>query len=924
MYNTCRPFILYNDFLPPVNGETTEWQYLSFGSYDGISVGANVLEDGRFDMAALWDYYVQQGKQMKGNFTFQILWGIRHESEERWDAEFWQEDTVGEYPFLFISLIQFQEEKDREGLQKKDRIALEKSLTIESKRKAITYLTIDSSDLILVLRCNSYQDGAEVISSLDFKKNNREKIADIGKVSYSFTVASVSEGYLSDDRKIEQAGGRISHAYIYVIGKDSDIYQQVQEVLGKESVYKEAVLGCDDEVIVVHDVSWNKFLKLFQRKSGVLNHLNAIYRHRGIGVTTIIGDKQVDLDSTIEVEQSEKRDGPKSKSLSVNESNLCAIMRGKCDKINETDNSNRMKVVKRNIFQIINSLYKFEWTPFPDYMFQAVFLAIDMVIDMADAIELPTDEEEFYASFYKFAKRLNLYAHSSWHSDRQFMHVPEINIRIYDTPVKLNAFYNGFIYNLKQYLNGLDIKNSEDAESDIHEYEFLTCPGVANNMQVQELFKGISATKRMFLVEMPENQVYNPSVMLVTLSHEVAHFVGKWVRSREDRVRYAVQVAGKMIMKYVYAELQAYFQGRHDEFLFVLNWNFRDCTERKIVNQLNDFYENYETYLEEKVFKKMSDTECMQLRRMLKFRKAHSEMLKLILVDGIINILENDRAGLWDYIWERDFLFWLEKEPSRAADEKEKAKEKINQIVWRFAHQHIWNQHTISAWSTVDLMVDLFKECIADLMAILVLKLSVSEYLETILQCARDRGIIFRKEDRVINALVLRSSLVVYCMKYDEPEIGFTWKQKDLIKISEEGGQQLKILRTFILNVQADYLEQGIEKRYEEQMAKKRMDSEADDSTEVDMLADVDNLEIILKYLLGCKQKFVDCNIEDSLIKQEELAECYHIFSGNNIEEFTLNMQKYIANYLEEIKRRNRDYADRKGKSSGRDRKILL
>ncbi len=43
MQNICRPFVLYNDFLPPGSEIHETWDYLAFGYYDGLSVGENLF-----------------------------------------------------------------------------------------------------------------------------------------------------------------------------------------------------------------------------------------------------------------------------------------------------------------------------------------------------------------------------------------------------------------------------------------------------------------------------------------------------------------------------------------------------------------------------------------------------------------------------------------------------------------------------------------------------------------------------------------------------------------------------------------------------------------------------------------------------------------------------------------------------------------
>lgn len=113
-------------------------------------------------------------------------------------------------------------------------------------------------------------------------------------------------------------------------------------------------------------------------------------------------------------------------------------------------------------------------------------------------------------------------------------------------------------------------------------------------------------------------------------------------------------------------------------------------------------------------------------------------------------------------------------------------------------------------------------------------------------------------------------------------------------------------LKNEILNFQEDYLETDGRKTYED----------ISEDKAVDMLADADNLEIILQYLLRSKKIFVECTSgkegSTAVERQRELLELYHLFSEENIEEFTLEMQRSITKFLEKIRRRNAQYAGKR------------
>lgn len=95
--NICRPFTLYNDFIPPVSEDHSDWRYISFGYYDGFERGENLFEDGKYNLQCLWKYNLQQSRNLNGSYLSQILYGLREEKtgeEIVTDEDFWDKDKA--------------------------------------------------------------------------------------------------------------------------------------------------------------------------------------------------------------------------------------------------------------------------------------------------------------------------------------------------------------------------------------------------------------------------------------------------------------------------------------------------------------------------------------------------------------------------------------------------------------------------------------------------------------------------------------------------------------------------------------------------------------------------------------------------------------------------------------------------------------
>lgn len=545
MQNICRPFVLYNDFLPPGSEIHETWDYLAFGYYDGLSVGDNLFEQSDCSFGRLWDYEKKQLKNLKGKYSEKILFGFRNEHLTdptcSRDSEFWkqakEETTV--YPFIFLTLLQVKTTFPEMNLQ--NRRKLEEALSSPGIMQAISYLTLDSSDIILILMCKRYRDGAEILDRFHRESENSPLKTCGLNLTYSFTIAAIQRHQLNYhlESLAYSQNENLHKAYVYIIEKEpgsidyvrDEIGQQMKELATedkKDHLRKESVLGCNDEVIVIEDVPWISFLRLFQDQTGVLNNSSKIYQENLVGGTTIIAQPQ---------ELCTKK-GNHWKNINENRKDnaqqiplLSEKLRNIIGQLN-SGNIQQFEDLNRYLYQITNSLQKFEKSAFPDYILISAFLPLNMVMKIAEKRDKKT-EGRFLDSFYEFIKGLNVYVQNATHSDRQFTQTLNFDIKIYSAPVKITAFYNAFIYRLKRHLS---FSCTDEIK---HTYEFLTCLGVADNLKVLELFKNVVDTQRLFLVNIPEHQAYNPRQMLVMLAHEVGHFVGQTVRDRERRLTHA-------------------------------------------------------------------------------------------------------------------------------------------------------------------------------------------------------------------------------------------------------------------------------------------------------------------------------------------------------------------------------------------------
>lgn len=881
MRNICRPFVLHNDFLPPDSGVHEDWDYLAFGYYDGISIGENLFKDNEFSLNLLWDYEKERLKKLEGKYSEKIIFGFRSENDSYTNAHikdeiFWNQET--EYPFIFAILLQIKEE-DIEKLNYDKRCEMEIGISIPEKVQAISYLTLDNSDLILVLKCKEYQTGANIIDGF-----HRSEVDSVIKkcgmrLTYSFTIAGIDRKKLNQqlEKISEMQSENVNKAYVYVIekwpGSIDNVLNKMNEQMGLKNgkkAKKESVLGCNDEVIIIENVPWGSFLKMFVDKTGVLNNSSSLYGSDIIGVTTIIAQTQ--KSTSVRRSISLENEGKQFPSLSVSLRKMIENFEAVDGKITTRDEN-----LIRYLYQIINSLQKFEKTPFPDYVFLSAFLPMHLVMSLYSVERTPNIQRRFFDSFYEFIKSLNMYVQNATYTDRQFTQTLNFDIRIYSTPVKMNAFYNAFIHFLKKYLD-----RDNDEETEKREYEFLTCLGIADTMRVEELFKNVSDTKRMFIVNIPENQAYNPQYMLIMLSHEVGHFVGKKVRSRDVRKGAAKSILCKVIVNYFYEYLKKEIES--EEFEYIQSEEYWKWLEEVFKKMLSAHIEQLSTISSyEERFQNCTREDATRNIEIHKKFNTYTHVMKTDFTDacGLIFADDESKEKLFSYLLEKDHLYWIEKGKSYDFQNQRNLKIKIDDAILSLIENSKWNERDICLNSIIDKMMYFFKECIADIIGIITLGISMDEYLRALLLNEQEQN----GKLEIDGSNFWRSLMVVYCLGLKNK----LWDFHQLEDYSNCTSEEEKKFKKGINDQLKLFLNKNNEIKF--------TDIEEGEDQILHLFKNTQILVEFEQYFLKCRDILLSWNTGDN-----PMQEVYKVFKDENVEKIVMEIQYYILKYRNDVK----------------------
>lgn len=544
----CRPMYLYTRTIPPIRGEIPA-EYMTWGTYDGLHFGeclAKNEKDGSFDLMKLWENSVNHSFELNGTYSSQTFYLFRTEEEtgsgngqKMSDEGFFRPDDT--FQFMFAVMIQLGDGLGNVLEQRKNLDEYVANCIAESdinETRYITYLTLENSDIILLIKSPSYCAGAQIIHRL----HSREAQGRGLQIRYTFTVCGVLKEQLRSPRLYERLTEEIPEVRLYAIERRPQSLDMLTNMLterfGERNVRVQQVLGTDDQCILIRHLPVNEFLKLYvpDEETALLSNSCKSYFNSVFNVTTQIGVWIAsELGST---DETADPDGKLTKNMrgSLNDTYLKSwrtVGQGQ-----NMDRENRSLLYYKALYKILNSLQKFENSPFPNYIYKPLFEPLQVFINKVIEMEKENSSECRTKEIFRFLDSVNLIVQNSSTGDRQFVTAPGFNMQSYDLPSKLISFYASFVQQVTTLLN---IKDSSGDTGGGHDYKFLTCVGMKQQLVVAKILECFCPETRLMLVEVPERQMFALKESMLMLTHEVSHFAGWTIRCRKEREEYMLQ-----------------------------------------------------------------------------------------------------------------------------------------------------------------------------------------------------------------------------------------------------------------------------------------------------------------------------------------------------------------------------------------------
>lgn len=874
MKNVCRSIMLHSEFMPAITGHR-DWKYQVLGHYDGMTVKEAVSMDSTDFFREMFKMNVQYEGRM-ADYSTQYFFGFH--SNIRKEREFWN----CEMPFVFVSFIQFAERDIRkyqkylesENYIKEEKIKLKSDGDV-GRIYTLAYYTMDTSDLMLVIKCSRCESGVAMINNLhhDLDRNHPFTLRS------SYSVMAINRAYVEESEMTDKVEGNIDLLELRIIERNSrsvnGLYQELEDRILTDNadaiIERKSLLGAEDEAIIIRNLPWKNLLPLYREKTGILcnsNRCTAVYANA-------VSAKLFHL---IEEYRAEVYD--KEYSVKVH-APLCDYLYKRIDNLYNGSLPDSRLSERKILVMLINAFRRVEnaWyngAASLDYNF------FSMLFPFAVFVLLHEKKLDNQREYYDFIERLKLCTQNFAKSNRIFGQEADFNVRYFDIAPKFLAIYNAYIYQMKKLLN---------TKSD-RQYEFLVCPGMNNKTEVKELYARTMEDVHLFKIEIPEAQMYMMKPMFITLGHEISHFVGTDLRNRDERFESVLKISGHMVSSAIRGYI--HYVGSFEE-KCLQDLEMWTRIEQKVYENLKFYIKRYHEsrYLMNVDFD-LNVLTPQQIENQKKYYDMyfqHTEVLKRILYRSIDDMLNNGSINIFeDIIW-KSFEEAVEKENIKYENRDtyyEEHKSELLRCVEAFRGKRGVKTEHLTILNGIECIMSLMEECYADIVCILSLQLSIKDYLYNFVLTLDSNAYNTEKLNDML--VIARIAIVFSVLSYDMKDRGikendFRWHDTKFIQ-SENDERIINLYR------RAEEFRISCIKRmsliYEEE---KRTDAWI-------IIGDNWVIKEIIKYLSHCRESYtqlIECK------RKEQVNEIYLLSQMSDIDDFFGQATDILSRYEKEV-----------------------
>jgi len=505
--------------------------YRTFGNHDLITIAPISGDSANDTLSKMWENIYSLSTNIEHGESIYNLFAVTDNC-----GDFWSD--FNESSYLFFSAIQvnfnYTQNFNSQIVGLRNEIAeffSEKGL-LENVDYSV-YKSLDCGDLILFIKSDKYTEGAKMIHNMTIKSKHRH---------YSYSVCGFNVSKILNEEFDEV----LPKAVVCSVMSDASNYARWFKYF--ETEYNKSIWFRNDNDLRYS--SENKCEKTFSRPSNEYIHLgrlgsedlcinifncrikhllsmtdkeNGVFYYKNANVRNALCRFRINLDLDIDdISPTNERGLEERKSLIKEKADIWR------------NSKNFEPPVYKALVEILSSCEDLEKRGFAfdilDCILNVFPLFIEKIKKYQDSDIRVYWPYEFTADLIYFITGIRSIAEGSLHADKLFVTVPGFNAVVCDAPSKLLLYYTIYIQKLADILN--DEKEKQ--------YRFLLCPDLYQIIQIMHLFD--YDDNYLLKVRIPIMRLFSPSTLLMELSHEVAHYVGREIRNRAYRSSQIIKI----------------------------------------------------------------------------------------------------------------------------------------------------------------------------------------------------------------------------------------------------------------------------------------------------------------------------------------------------------------------------------------------
>lgn len=539
--NVARIMVLYKQHYRSQYNHLLDTDFSCFGYYDGMDIikvknqeGRLSLSEGNLNITDTW-YYTFNVKMLNGSNSQQTFVLFYTGSDNDIEREFWHDKEC----FLATVFVQTVNNETDTINEIQDKIV---SDTEKGECSIISYRLIDNADFILFIKGRKYSEIAKVV----------QNIQNDSRISYINMILSVHNDYLKDVNLIEEVEDEEIEGIRLEISAKNDcaikkliklINEQLKDDVNNTDTIDLTYLennggGCfyrlhhSSYVIHFPPIRTSKILRLFKSENsnhGALTHLNGLYGEYIFNIATF-------FEETYKLKEvKEISNNPRQQKLWCEQQ--LKYFKNCIDDIRETKDEN-LYFYYQALLRTLNMLSQYEAFDSGHQIFNIIFPSLQLLCEhLKSELSFQNSSKNQYKEYNMKVKKKekalsdylqtidNIIYHVI-HTDQNFLMIPGYTSMIYEIPAKLCLFYMAFMTKVSEILKE-DIK---------WKYRYYLEPTMDTSINTyhHEIKKDVH--ERIVNIRLPQRMLFVPRTFLITISHEIAHYVGDEIRQRKFRL----------------------------------------------------------------------------------------------------------------------------------------------------------------------------------------------------------------------------------------------------------------------------------------------------------------------------------------------------------------------------------------------------